>query len=288
VEEIEGTFGKAVICDCVDGLKALGDHAYELGCTDPPWGIEWKGWAGGISHKTPKKARRGGAPTYYEDNPETQIEPADWFPELQRVTERQIVFPGTQNIFKYLEYGPQEIGGYYNPMPTLGSTVAVFKAFGPVIFFNLPFQTFMHSMIPGPTLSEHCRAENIVHPCPRPIQVVEYFCTPREGKPPFASILDPFLGSGTLAEVCEAKGIKWLGFEKNPAYIPDIRRRIARGQKKYRTNSTLANWVVIPPPTPPEPEPEVRPAPDPAGGTSAAEPGDPGAAERKRNQSTLF
>ncbi len=42
------------------------------------------------------------------------------------------------------------------------------------------------------------------------------------------TVLDPFLGSGTVAEVCEALGRHWLGIELNPEYEPLIRKRTAQ------------------------------------------------------------
>ena len=47
-------------------------------------------------------------------------------------------------------------------------------------------------------------------------------------------ILDPFLGSGTTAELCEAHGINWLGFETKKDYEIDIEKRIARGKERRK------------------------------------------------------
>ena len=54
------------------------------------------------------------------------------------------------------------------------------------------------------------------------------------------SVIDPFLGSGTTAEVCESLGIPWVGFEIMEEYRLDIEKRIARGisKKKYAKKQT--------------------------------------------------
>lgn len=40
-------------------------------------------------------------------------------------------------------------------------------------------------------------------------------------------VLDPFMGSGTVAQVAQALGRKWLGCELNPDYAKMIERRTA-------------------------------------------------------------
>lgn len=48
------------------------------------------------------------------------------------------------------------------------------------------------------------------------------------GSPAGGSVLDPFLGSGTVAEVAARFGRRWFGCEINPAYESMIRRRTAQ------------------------------------------------------------
>ena len=44
-----------------------------------------------------------------------------------------------------------------------------------------------------------------------------------------ATILDPFLGSGTTAEVARRLGRNCIGFELNEEYRPLIEKRLAQG-----------------------------------------------------------
>ena len=62
----------------------------------------------------------------------------------------------------------------------------------------------------------------MIHPCPRAMKVWEWIL--KTIKP--ESVIDPFLGSGTTAEVCEKLGIKWLGYEINEIYSQDIEKRL--------------------------------------------------------------
>jgi DNA modification methylase len=55
-------------------------------------------------------------------------------------------------------------------------------------------------------------------------------CQCKAGDPVPATVLDPFLGSGTVASVAISLGRNWLGFELNPAYVDLCRRRIEKTQ----------------------------------------------------------
>ena len=76
-------------------------------------------------------------------------------------------------------------------------------------------------------------SEDYLHPVPKSINLWTHIIN--QIKP--QSVIDPFLGSGTIAEVCESLGIPWLGYEIMEEYAPDIQKRIERGimKKKYAT-----------------------------------------------------
>lgn len=40
------------------------------------------------------------------------------------------------------------------------------------------------------------------------------------------SVLDPFLGSGTTALVCEKMGLSWVGIERESRYVDIAQRRV--------------------------------------------------------------
>ena len=42
------------------------------------------------------------------------------------------------------------------------------------------------------------------------------------------TVLDPFMGSGTTAQIAQKLGRKWVGIELNPKYIEIIKRRTAQ------------------------------------------------------------
>lgn len=75
--------------------------------------------------------------------------------------------------------------------------------------------------------------EKIGHPSQKPLTLINHLITSssRQGD----AVLDPFLGSGTTAEVAETLGRQWVGIEKNPDYIAIATQRI----KKIRANPKL-------------------------------------------------
>lgn len=75
--------------------------------------------------------------------------------------------------------------------------------------------------------------EKIGHPSQKPLTLINHLITSssRQGD----AVLDPFLGSGTTAEVAETLGRQWVGIEKNPDYIAIATQRI----KKIRANPEL-------------------------------------------------
>ena len=46
------------------------------------------------------------------------------------------------------------------------------------------------------------------------------------GAVPGLPVLDPFFGSGTVGEVCQARGLPFAGIELNPEYAAEARRRL--------------------------------------------------------------
>lgn len=70
------------------------------------------------------------------------------------------------------------------------------------------------------------------------------------GCPPGGVVLDPFLGSGTTAQVAVETGRNWLGVELNPKYIKLAKKRIAGAQPPLIVpgSHVLPNKVLQPTP----------------------------------------
>ncbi len=68
----------------------------------------------------------------------------------------------------------------------------------------------------------------INHPSPKPISVVKKLIM--VSCPQGGTVLDPFLGSGTTLRACRESNRNGIGFEINPKYEPEIKKRIAEKQ----------------------------------------------------------
>jgi len=90
-----------------------------------------------------------------------------------------------------------------------------------------------------PTNYEECRIRKNHHPTVKPIKLMEYLVklVSKEG----ATILDPFLGSGTTAIACIKQGRKFIGIELNKEYIEIAEARI----NKVKEQKTLIQPIML-------------------------------------------
>lgn len=93
--------------------------------------------------------------------------------------------------------------------------------------------------------------QNVDHPCPRPLEQVEYvvdlFSNEAE------TILDPFMGSGTTGVACVKLKRRFVGIEKEPKYFEIAKRRImeALGMETRNQDGTTQRRMFC------EPEPSL-------------------------------
>lgn len=75
------------LLDCITGMQRFPDKFFDIAIVDPPYGIN----QGGIKNKT--RNRLAGSPNYayYDDS---SGPPPEYFQELQRVSNNQIIFGG--------------------------------------------------------------------------------------------------------------------------------------------------------------------------------------------------
>lgn len=69
------------------------------------------------------------------------------------------------------------------------------------------------------------RPDQFVHPCQKPVSLIEYFI----GKIPCKSVVDPFMGSGTTLRAAANHGIAAVGIEVEEKYCEIAAKRLAQG-----------------------------------------------------------
>ena len=242
---VKGNFGECRFCDNMDpeyGLPSLKDKSWDLCLTDPPYNLNFKG----SSTKTKREMiQRNKLKTWYKDDlPRDKYFDLCWRWSHQCIQKSNIVIitPGYRNFKEWIQHYPDvEMGVFTDLSAQGGCKIASFRKWEPFLVFNIGVRKQHHRLkFAWIDIIMNCNQKNYGeyrHPCPKSDKLWSRFI--KELKP--ISVLDPFLGSGTTAEVCEGLGIPWLGYELNididgnPAdYDKDIEKRIQRGIEKYK------------------------------------------------------
>ena len=69
------------------------------------------------------------------------------------------------------------------------------------------------------------------HPTQKPVKLMQWTLA-QVGNP--ATVLDPFMGSGTTGVACMKQGLSFIGIEREPAYFDIACRRIAKAYEQPR------------------------------------------------------
>lgn len=110
-------------------------------------------------------------------------------------------------------YGADSPGGFVT-METYGDTGGASR-FYPVFRYT--------AKAPG---TERPRAGGVAHPTVKPVDLMRWLV--RLVTPPGGLVLDPFAGSGTTGEACQAEGVRALLIEREADYLPLITQRLTK------------------------------------------------------------
>lgn len=75
----------------------------------------------------------------------------------------------------------------------------------------------------------------VLHPTQKPVALMKW-CMEVCGVPPIATVFDPYMGSGPIAEACVITGRKYIGCELDPTHFETAKRRIIAAIEAERTN----------------------------------------------------
>jgi site-specific DNA-methyltransferase (adenine-specific) len=150
---------------------------------------------------------------------------ASWFAELRRVCRGPIAITcGQANVAVWARIeAPDWWLAWWKPA-AMGRCVVGFNNWEPIALYGAP---------PKPAcdvIRAEIRPEKAIdgHPCPKPLdwaaKQVRMLTTPG------ASVLDPFMGSGTTGVACFQSGRDFIGIEREESYYKIAERRIATAQ----------------------------------------------------------
>ena len=226
-------WNKVIYKDCMNeenGLPTLEDKIVDLCLTDPPFNIKIKKNSQkhhkNLNWKTPNKI-------IYQDNmnyEDYEIWCKKWFEELLRICEKIIITPGETNLELWETKIQYPIGKaiHYKRNCQGITNISYLRRFETILFYG-KFNKRLHEDVFDIYLNNgFLRKGNFIHPCPKSYELWDSIISQLKPK----SVIDPFLGSGTTAEVCTKLGISWLGYEINEVYSQDINKRLKNCKKE--------------------------------------------------------
>ena len=194
--------------------------------SDPPYGMSWDTdstrFSGGQSEKIRRKRRGKGRADYgaiaEDDEP---FDPSPWviYPKvvLWGETHFSVRLPvGTKLIWIKKE---EHLWGTF-----LGDAETAWMKGGHGIYFKkISFPPPVRAVDAG---GNPCRPVGI-HPTQKPVALMAW-CMERAKVPEGATVLDPYMGSGTTGIACIRTGRKFIGIEKDPKHFKTAELRIRR------------------------------------------------------------
>ena len=198
--------------DCLEFMKTMEDKSVDLVLTDPPYGIGIapEGWVRDGMMAQPKQ--------YDKVNWDSQTPPQECFNEIQRVSKKQIIFGGNYFTDKL---PPAKCWICWDKQIPKGFTKAQIElAWTNLTTYSRLYSVLWHGMIRVRDQGQEERH----HPTEKPFRLIRQII--RELAKDNEVILDPYLGGGTTAVVCEKLSRKWIGIEISEKYCEIAAKRI--------------------------------------------------------------
>lgn len=188
--------GVTLYCgDCREILPMLG--AVDAVVTDPPYGVgfaEWDGFA-----------------------------VKDWLPTARAMAPSVFVTTGIKNAFEWPR--PDWIASYSFPKGEKRAVGGGINAWEPVLIYGKNTLPLDHKQF-KPVASERVDG----HPCPKPLEPFKWLI--RTATDVGATILDPFMGSGTTGVACVKLGRGFIGIELDSKYFDLACRRVSEALRQ--------------------------------------------------------
>ena len=207
--DISELVGRVHVCDCLEFMRGLPDGCVDAVVTDPPYGVGLK---------------------YAEGTPPDNEWPAETITECLRVASGPVFVFGAappKHLARAIALQPDRCY-VWSPRFTLAQTRSSgsFWRWHPIWAWRLPNDTGLAFDM----LTDPCDGHNWWnHPATKPESLMTRLVNATQGV-----VLDPFLGSGTTAVVCERLGRRWIGCEINPTYAALAEKRIQREREKLQ------------------------------------------------------
>lgn len=198
--------------DCMVGMKEFPDKYFDLAIVDPPYGINVKSGFG----------RRKGDRVFIQYDPrvtwDKEIPRAEYFEELRRVSENQIIWGG--NYFT-------------EHLPPSNSWIVWDKNYGTdELTFSMAELAWTSYTIPVKTFcaSNNAAFSKKIHPTQKPVALYKWILN-KYAKPGDV-ILDTHVGSASSLIACRECGFKYVGFEIDEDYFKLAQQRLQAAENQ--------------------------------------------------------
>lgn len=235
-------WNKCYYVDCMNeenGLPTLEDKSIDLCITDPEWNINFgKNVSFNINFNKKKRKELVLQSFKYDDlRPDYHNWCDTWFKELKRITNGIIIHAGMPNLQFWVskkEYKGMAIRYVSNSKSN--GLISYRTCLSPIIFFGKHNRLNNDFFDYWGNIGFLRMKESYIHPCPLRYEFWEDLIKRLNPK----SVIDPFMGSGTTAEVCKKLNIPWIGYEINEIYSQDVNKRL---NKINLTKSGVSYWL---------------------------------------------
>lgn len=212
--------------DCRDVLPTLAAGSVDLVLTDPPYGVNLTTRTSDFRDSDAFDMGASlRASILYEDDPASiRTLVASVMPEVLRIGQRAVVFPGTRMMWAYPE--PRAVGCVFCPNGA-GQSSWGFQCMHPVLYYGSdPYLQDGRGSRPNSLRDEQPNREHFDHPCPKPIKWMRWAVA--RASRPAELILDPFMGSGTTLRAALDLGRRAIGIEIEERYCEIAARRLSQ------------------------------------------------------------
>lgn len=194
--------------DCLEVMRGMDDNSVDLVLTDPPYGV-------GLEYNS------------YKDTIENWKELFLEFVPLAKRISSMVIMPSCQIKlleFIYDNYPPDWLICWHKGSPGTASYIG-FNDWEPLLVYGKIQGVSMHDYF---SVNNNEKMGNYGHPCPKPILWSKWLISraTKEG----ATILDPFMGSGTTGVACVQTGRNFIGIEIDKDYFEIAKKRIETAQ----------------------------------------------------------
>ena len=198
------------LADCLEVMRGMPDRSVDAVVTDPPYNL-------GIDYGALTDDRK--------DNYEEWCE--DWFFELERLCRETIAIScGVANLAMWCRIKPPKWVLCWHKSFSVSHGPFGFSNWEPVLIYGSTGRHDRQSDYLHATFVKERGLEG--HPCPKPIMWAKGIVSIISSAG--ATVLDPFMGSGTTGVACVQTGRNFIGIEIDPTYYAIAEKRIKEAQ----------------------------------------------------------